>query len=173
MANSCYNFIEITGDKKQLKKLIKDLVPESDVYINLCHKYGKGERDAKWFNIDVNVQVYNIHLLGDSAWRPSLGLFTSISKKFPKLTFKYSYEEMGCDFSGWADIANGICNDNIFPYWEGIIARDGESVALAEVLENELECYDTEEELIESKMYSSFGEESRLEILDNYKIINE
>lgn len=177
MANNCYNFIEITGDKAQLEEFGKDLVldPKSgcdsgtDIYANLYHKYGKGENDARWFDMNVDLREDEIYISGDSAWCPSLEFFTNISAKFPKLFIKYSYEEMGCDFSGWADIEDGGCDDNCYTYWEGLILREGESYTLGNVLENELECYDTEEELISSDMYSQFSEESKLEILKNYK----
>jgi hypothetical protein len=177
MANNNYNYIEITGDKKQLNKLYKDLVldPKSgcnsgfDIYGNLCIKYGKFGNDARWFDMDVHFEENGISISGDSAWCPCLEIFTKISEKFPKLAIKYSYEEMGCDFSGWANIENGVCDDNCFTYWEGIIAREGEGYAFGEVIENELESYESEEELIESTMYLAFSEESRAEILKSYK----
>lgn len=66
MANSCDNYIRITGDKDQLKELYKDLVldPESgcnsgsDIYANLRNKYQKElGNDARWF--DMCVSFYN------------------------------------------------------------------------------------------------------------------
>ena len=177
MANNCYNYIEIIGDKNQLKDLYTDLVldPKTgcdsgcDIYENICHKYGKGGNDARWFDMDVQLYENEIIISGDSAWCPCLEIFTEISSKFPELSIRYSYEEMGVGFAGWADIENGECNDNEFGYWEGIIKREGESEALCMVLENELECYESEEELKKSEMYLSFSEESRSEILESYK----
>ncbi len=179
MANNCYNYIKITGDRAQLKKLYKDFVldPKSgcdsgfDIYENLRHKYQKEfKNDAKWFDMDIDFQDKDeITISGDSAWCPCLDIFTKISEKFPKLSINYSYEEMGCDFSGWADIKDGVCDDNCFTYWEGIIKRDGEEEAMYNVIENELECYETEEELVESTMYLAFSEECKLEILEEYK----
>lgn len=178
MANNCYNYIKITGDKAQLKKLYKDFVlyPKSgcdsgyDIYENICHKYGKCGNDGRWFDMDVDYQDKDeITISGDSAWCPCLEIFTKISEKFPKLSINYSYEEMGCNFSGWADIKGGVCDDNCFTYWEGIIKREGEEEAMFIVIENELECYETEEELIESTMYSAFSEKCKLEILEEYK----
>lgn len=178
MANNCQNYIEITGNKSQLKKLAKDLELDSksgcdtgyDIYENLRHKYKKNlGDDARWFDIDASVQEDNISISGDSAWCPCLELFTEISKVFPKLKIKYNYEEMGCDFSGWADIENGDCNDNCFKYWKGIIIREGEDDALDLVLAFELECYESEEELIESDMYLAFTKESQEKILESFK----
>lgn len=178
MANHCDNYIRITGDKDQLKELYKDLIlaPEDAgdgfiTYANLRNKYKKdlGD-DARWFEMYITFDTDDeIVISGSSAWCPCLELFTEISAKFPGLSIYYSYEEMGCDFSGWANISDGNCDDNVFKYWEGIIARDGEDYALEQAIENELECYESEEELIESDMYLAFSEESQAEILEYYR----
>jgi hypothetical protein len=75
---------------------------------------------------------------------------------------------MGNDFSGWADIENGETQDNCFKYWEGQVAMDA-SNALDNAISNELECYETEEELLDSDMYKAFTEDAQKEILENYK----
>jgi hypothetical protein len=77
---------------------------------------------------------------------------------------------MGCDFSGWAEIEDGECDDNCFEYWKGIVIREGEEEALCMVIENEISCYESEEELIESDMYLAFSEESQAEILESYRV---
>jgi len=99
-------------------------------------------------------------------------LFHEITKRFTSFKIRYEYEEMGNDFAGYADITNDSFTDNCFKYWEGIIATQGETDALEQVLNNEMECYDTEEELIESDMYLAFSEESKKEILETYNEIN-
>jgi hypothetical protein len=49
------------------------------------------------------------------------------------------------------------------------VIREGEKEALCMVIENELSCYESEEELIESGMYLAFSEESQAEILESYR----
>jgi hypothetical protein len=173
MANNCYNYIEISGDKSQIEKLKKDF-PESitngcDLYTDLREKYKKDVgNDARWFDIDVNLMEDEITLSGDSAWCPCLELFTAISEKFPELNIKYSYEEQGCDFSGWADISDGNCNDNEFTYWKGLLEREGEAFVLNYILENELECMESEEDLTSHEMYLLLSEESKKIVLESY-----
>ena len=43
----------------------------------------------------------------DTAWSPSLGVTKALSELFPTLTFKHSYEEGGCDFSGFTIFDGG------------------------------------------------------------------
>ena len=180
MANYCDNFIRITGDKDQLKELYKDLVldPESGsdsgcgIYANLRNKYQKEPGDdARWFDMHVTFDnEEEIVISGSSAWCPCLEIFTVISEKFTGLHIRYDYSEMGCDFSGWAEIEDGGCDDNCFEYWKGMVIREGEEEALCMVIENELSCYESEEELIGSDMYLTFSEESQAEILESYRV---
>lgn len=179
MANNCYNYIQITGEKTEIKefsemlKLDKTKGQDSgtDIYENLCEIFDRQRDDARWFEMDIH-EFYDdqdeIIISGDSAWSPCLEIFTRISEKFTSFQIRYEYEEMGCDFAGYANITDGNCDDNCFKYWEGKIQSCGENEALSEVLSNELECYDTEEELIESDMYLAFSEESKKEILESF-----
>lgn len=183
MANNCYNFIEINGSEEEIKDFLGHLELNDkqekgcDVYENLINtfcggiekRYGDG--NAKWFDLEheqTEDDATYLRITGDSAWSPSLMLFTAISEKYPSFKIRYEYEEMGCDFSGWADIENGQMEDHTFAYWEGKIAMDA-SDALDSAITNELECYETEEELLESDMYKAFGGEAQAEILENYK----
>jgi len=43
----------------------------------------------------------------DTAWSPSLQVTKMLSKLFPTLIFKHSYEEGGCDFSGYVIFEDG------------------------------------------------------------------
>ena len=177
MANNCYNFIEINGSEEEIKDFAKMLEFNEnqengcDVYANLLTEFTKSQSDARWFDLDVQ-QIdgdnTSLTMSGDSAWCPSLYLFGEISKKFPSFKIRYEYEEMGCDFSGWADIANGEVDDNVYKYWEGKVEMDP-SNALDNAISNELEYFETEEELINSDMFIAFGTEAQAEILENYK----
>jgi hypothetical protein len=181
MANNCYNFIEISGSEEEIKEFAKLLEINDtqqdgcEVYVNLINKFcGEvkqiGDGNATWFDLEheqTEGDNTSLRVSGDSAWSPCLCLFTAISKKYPSFVIRYEYEEQGSDFSGWADIQNGNMEDNCFAYWEGLVAMNSES-ALQNALENELSCYDTEEELIESEMYKAFDQEQQNEILKAY-----
>jgi hypothetical protein len=177
MANNCYNYITITGEKTEIAsfKLLLQIEANKgqdneDIYLNLQTDFGKFEKDPRWFNFDVHTadDEETITISGDSAWIPALELFTAISQRFQSFQIRYEYDEMGCDFSGWADISQGECTDNSFAYWEGQIQMHGEEQAFTNVIENELESYESEEELKESDMYLSFSEDKQAEILENY-----
>mgnify|MGYP001600536406 CR=1 FL=1 len=127
--------------------------------------------NAKWFDLLTEEDTEDcgyLRISGDSAWSPSLTLFTAISERYPSFKIRYEYEEMGCDFSGWADIENGEMQDHTFGYWEGLVEMD-KGNALDQAIGNELECYDTEEELLESDMYKAFDEDAQAEILEAYR----
>jgi hypothetical protein len=179
MANNCYNFIEIKGSEEEVKDFAKLLDLNAtqengcEVYANLLTKFCDGEigDNAKWFDLEsdqIEGDDTYLKISGDTAWSPSLDLFGKISERYPSFIIRYEYEEMGNDFSGWADIENGEIQDNCFPYWEGQIAMDY-SNALDNAIGNELSCYDTEAELLESDMYKAFGEDAQKELLENYK----
>lgn len=177
MANNCYNFIQIEGSKEEIKAFLELLKKDEnkgqnsgyDIYQNLIHDFGRFGEDARWFDIDVQeLNKTEITIAGDSAWCPCLEIFTAISGKYQSFIIRYEYDEMGCDFAGFAEIGQGNCNDNCFSYWEGIIASQGEDDALEMVINNELEYYETEEELIESDMFNAFTKENQKEILENY-----
>lgn len=177
MANNCYNFIQINGSSDDIKEFLSMLQINEfqedgcDIYQNLLTEFNHNEigENAKWFEMDIHDSDENCILIsGDTAWVPSLELFTKISEKFKSFEIRYEYEEAGCDFSGWADIHNGSCKDNCFAYWEGVIKTQGESEALSLVLTNELECYETIEDLLESDMFNQFSKESQKEILENF-----
>jgi hypothetical protein len=179
MANHCYNFIEINGSEEEIKDFAKLLELNDtqengcDVYTNLLTEFCDGEigENAKWFDLEsdqIEGDNQYLKISGDSAWCPSLDLFTAISEKYPSFKIRYEYEEMGCDFSGWAEIENGEAQDNFFAYWEGQVAMDP-SNALDNAIGNELSCYDTEAELLESDMFKAFSTEAQIEILENYK----
>jgi hypothetical protein len=177
MANNCYNFIQIEGNKTEILELKKLLELDKkngqdsgyDIYENLKHDFGSFENDGRWFDIDVQeLSETEITISGDSAWCPCLEIFTKISEKFPSLIIRYEYEEQGCDFAGWAEIGEGNCNDNCFSYWKGIFKMRGEEDTKDYIITNELECYETEDELKEADFYSLFVTENQAEILEMY-----
>lgn len=180
MANNCYNLIQIHGKEEEIKHFfsllndwkIKDDLSPCEIYTNLIQTFGDFGNDANWFEIDFDFNPEEtkevVIISGDSAWVPSLELFTAISKKYTSFKIRYEYEEMGCDFSGWADISEGNCTDNEFTYWKGIFEMQGEEQTKTFVIDNELECYETEAELIEADFYNLFTPENQKEILEAY-----
>ena len=145
MANNCWNHIEINGSQEDIARFRADLVFDDESYNSLLQVFDS-EREGdnpRWFEMDINFDETYVTFSGDSAWIPALDLFTRISSKYPSFQIRYCYEEQGCNFAGWADIAEGQCSDNIFSYWEGIIAREGEEEAYHLITEFELDCYDS------------------------------
>lgn len=185
MANNCYNSIVITGDAQQIKDFKNLINPNRNAMFDgeelssaLYGKYGRDSSDGRWLdfrmtNQDEEEEINNefIRLSGDSAWTPMLEMFTKISKEY-SFTIRYEYEEMGCDFAGYADIKNGVCEDNCFTFWEGQIKMADEQNALDLVLDNELECYESEAELLSSSMYLAFSSEKKAIILEAWKSVN-
>lgn len=177
MANNCYNYITISGEKNEISELKKMLVktPEQDdfdLYQSLKNSFEIHGDDARWFDMDVHDSGdEEIIISGDSAWCPSLGLFTEISKKFPSLKIRYEYEEGGCNFAGYAEISEGNCNDNCFSYWKGKIEINGEEDTADEFCLNNLENYDDEAELLECSDFNEFSESTKSEILEQFKTL--
>lgn len=177
MANNCYNYISIEGVENEILELSKLLSIDAsqgqdsgfDIYSNLIATFGKFGNDGRWFDIDISLlSETQIIISGDSAWCPCLEIFTEISKKYPSLLIRYEYEEMGCDFAGWAEIKEGECSDNCFNYWDGMFELKGENEVLEMVINNELECYETEEEFKKADFFPLFSEENQAEILKEY-----
>lgn len=45
----------------------------------------------------------------DSAWSPPVGAISTLAKQFPKLDLYLTYDESGCDFSGYNMYSKGEC----------------------------------------------------------------
>jgi len=45
----------------------------------------------------------------DSAWSPPVAAVNMLAKQFPKLDFYHTYDESGCDFSGYNMYSKGVC----------------------------------------------------------------
>jgi len=176
MANNCNNWITLNGNVSEIKEFSKLLeIGENqengyDIYTNLCNEFGKSENDGRWFDIEVISYEGEIIISGDSAWCPCLELFTKISEKYPSFEIHYEYEEGGCDFAGFADINDGLCQDNCFGYWEGKAANDYNYAfqCAFEDVEYNFED-DTEEDFIKSDMYLAFQPDEQKELLEEFK----
>lgn len=175
MANNCWNNISIEGSKKDIKNLYKELsviTSGYELYHKLLHEYKEGVigDDAKWFDMFVTKDNdEEITVSGDSAWCPSLELFAEISVKYNTLKIIYMYDEMGCDFCGRAFIQGGDIDDECLKYWEGQIKYWGLNTAVEMFIENEVDCYDTLDELKSCSHLKFFPQESVDEIISTYK----
>lgn len=174
MANSCYNHIMIKGSGLEIQNFISLLVPDGAAednfpFLNLVSVFNRQNQDGSWFEIEIEkVDNENLILSGDSSWSPCLNIFALVSQKFSSFSIRYEYDEMGSNFAGWADIENGVIEDNSFDYWEGMIHLKGEEQALKDVIGNELDSYDTFDDLMDSDMYKAFNEASQNEILESF-----
>jgi len=95
-----------------------------------------------------------------------LQIFKKISDKYKSFNIKYEYNERGSDFAGYANISKGVCTDNCFTYWEGLVAIDEDS-ALEQAIENELECMAedmTLKKFKKSTLYKAFNSENKKEL---------
>lgn len=184
MANNCYNYITVSGDKKQLQglkeKLSNHLLDEAkgkdggmlDIYKLTNWKDGDviyRLAGTKWFDVDLQLLEDDLIISGDSAWSPALELMQMLSREFNKLHFEHDYEEAGCDFGGWAEIHNGSIEDNPFSYWEYKFLRD---YSLAcEIAKDEIEYFisdNQEEELKDHDIKRYMREEDFNQILEEF-----
>lgn len=168
MANNCFNNIIISGDTQDLER-IADMAKEGYEKLISNFDHEQSGDNPKWFDIScIDLNKDELVISGDSAWRPALELFAYISERYKSIQIMYQYEEMGCDFAGYADIKNGTIDDHCYDYWTGIIKSLGEDEALTLVFENELECYDRLKDLVDSSMYNAFSPEYQEKIKEAY-----
>lgn len=172
MANNCNNYITISGNQKDIAAISK-LISNAggNPYRELMRTIKNDElgNDAKWFDMGVlDIDDDNeITISGDSAWSPSLELFTKISEMFPNVKIRYEYSEGGCDFAGWADIENGECTDNCFRYYEGL-SKINYSDFADQIFMNVEDFEGTEEDLRAEGFFSYLEDDDKAELISNY-----
>lgn len=168
MANYCYNYISISGDKESIDKIEEffksyskfdsttdwgDSVIKSDYSIderiyNDFNKYG-----SRWFDFYlIRDSDEDLIISGDSAWSPMETLVGGLCYTFG-VDGWIEYEEPGCDFGGRTSFnKDGIINEIIqMSYSEWMYHCNG-SEWVNESLYYDLECqiedYDTFDEFI-------------------------
>jgi hypothetical protein len=141
MANNCWNYVTISGDKNVLDKIQEKFSKYDDFnyftefgdsvlnkkmlddYSNLNHEewymYG-----TKWWDFDVersddNTLIYS----GDSAWSPPLELMRVITDVYP-VSINGEYSESGCDFGGFFSCEDGNLSDETMTYREYQLETD-------------------------------------------------
>lgn len=164
MANNCWNYAVISGDKAALdeiqerfskynefnyftefgdyvlKKKMKD--DYKSMTHDECYIYG-----TKWwdFNIDERTDI-TLTISGDSAWSPPLRLLHLISSEYG-VNIEGEYNECGCDFGGFFTIEKGTLDDNCMTYFEYELESDREHAirSLIETLSDNQEEFDESE----------------------------
>ena len=180
MANYCYNYISISGDKESIDKIEEffksyskfdsttdwgDSVIKSDYSIderiyNDFNKYG-----ARWFDYDIDTSDDGLELSvsGDSAWSPMETLVGGLCYTFG-VDGSIEYSESGCDFGGRTSFdKNGAINEIIqMGYSEWMYYCDGSewvNMSLYYDLECQIEDYDTFSEFIKEYPFINNAED--------------
>lgn len=140
MANSCWNWVHISGPKEtldiieerfnkydemkdftftQFSRMVLGIEPDvapdyetSNEMFSRIYSYG-----TKWWVFEIERGGDWMEIRGDSAWAPPLGLLTMITKVFD-VKINGEYSEPGCDFGGFYTIENGECEDRQMTYFE-------------------------------------------------------
>lgn len=101
--------------------------------------------------IDVDDFIKDKGMSYETAWGPNEAFYFNISKDYPELTFKLSYDEEGVGFAGECEIKNGVYLSNEYydvskdaiEYYKKLIDING-----YEFIENLLFEYDFDEDFI-------------------------
>lgn len=129
MANNCWNYVSITGDKQVINSIQKHFknyentryfTEFGDAFFNKKRDYeGQSfdfyyEYGTKWWQFEWNRDSdTELVIQGDSAWSPPLELLKRISKKYSCKVYA-EYQEYGMDFAGRVTYKNGKTKDE----WE-------------------------------------------------------
>ena len=118
MPNWCCNDLTISGDANPLSDVVarmslhegkrtllfNDFHPlpqeeEENWYDWHCHHWGtKWDLDPRDTNVEIEPTEIKVHC--QTAWEPPEAWLRKVAEDFPALTFKLTYDEPGCDFSG-------------------------------------------------------------------------
>lgn len=146
MPNWCYNFVEITGEPKTLKKLgaMMKRIPKDGRFfyslIGINENLTPEEYEKNWYNEnierigckwDIDIDESNatidddcITLSFDTAWSPPISGFKHLNRIYG-VGIKHFYSEPGCDFCGQTTISdNGLYYEEDYGYREGLYHFD-------------------------------------------------
>ena len=160
MANNCYNWVIIRGEKDTLDLLqtkFETYKSHEGTFSDWCDTFFTDERKkkddifdeiydygTKWWDFEVERrQDDDLLINGDSAWSPPQEFLRRLSEEYAVL-IRGEYEEAGCDFGGYADYSQGIMQDYCFTYREWMYINNEENFFYR--LEDEVEYYDTFED---------------------------
>lgn len=132
MANHCYNYVLLSGNKEMLKELQEAIIEaeaaSNDKYFyQFCDRVVKAdpsvEKDylfygTKWFEHEVDYHGDCLTIQGDSAWGPPQRFIEEICKQYG-LCAVLEYEEPGNDFAGIVNYdSTGEVDHEEFTYHE-------------------------------------------------------
>jgi len=122
MANNCWNYVAITGDKRVVDTLQKHFenyentkyfTEFADAFFNKKRDYKEQPFDfyyeygTKWWDFEWDRHSETeLVIQGDSAWSPPLELLKRISKKYSCKVYA-EYQEYGNDFAGRVTYKHG------------------------------------------------------------------
>jgi len=182
MANHCYNFIELSGDKELLDELwdsIKEAEEfnEDKYFYQFCDRVVKAnpsvEKDylfygTKWFEYNVDHHGDTMCIQGDSAWGPPQRFIEEVCKQYG-LCAVLEYEESGNDFAGRVKYdGTGEIEHEEFTYheWQYINNTD---YWIEDVLNMYDDCEDDSEIKEHLKVECTYAsDEHKKEVLDSF-----
>jgi hypothetical protein len=173
MANDCWNKVTITGSNETLEKIKTRFESSENGVFNINNYNTLFESDvsdmdeddfgSKRFSPSVTLEDNELHISGDSAWSPMIGLFERICTDY-KVEATLDYDEMGYDFAGrisWNTNGEETSNEE-WTYWEKEYLYNQEN--FWEEMDFRYDNYDTFEELVEGFELNKWKDESILNI---------
>ena len=158
MANDCWNMAIIKGDEVTLKKIEEKFNSSENGVFSMNNYQSLFDSDvsdmveddfgSKRFIPSVSMEDGELHISGDSAWSPMIGLFERICVEWG-VEAELEYDEMGYDFAGrivWDSKGVEVINEE-FTYWERLCMKDQDN--FWEEMQWRYENYDTFDELVE------------------------
>lgn len=158
MANDCWNMAIIKGDEVTLKKIEEKFNSSENGVFSMNNYKSLFDSDvsdmveddfgSKRFTPSVSMEDGELHISGDSAWSPMVGLFERICVEWG-VEAELEYDEMGYDFAGrivWDSKGVEVINEE-FTYWERLCMKDQDN--FWEEMQWRYENYDTFDELVE------------------------
>jgi hypothetical protein len=189
MANNCFNWTSIKGDKSVLDVLeakFKTFNHHNPIpFSEFCDSFFTDQRieksiepyladysyGTKWWNFDVCRDADNyLCVQGDSAWSPPSEFLRRLSEHYA-VEISNEYEEPGMDFGGFTNYKYGEEDDNCYSYneWRYMNNPDG----FSSDIEWATELYETFEEYKESVLDSFVNRLSEKEINEIKEEFNE
>ena len=158
MANDCWNMAIIKGDEVTLKKIEEKFNSSENGVFSMNNYKSLFDSDvsdmeeddfgSKKFTPSISMEDGELHISGDSAWSPMIGLFERICVEWG-VEAELEYDEMGYDFAGrivWDSKGVEVINEE-FTYWERLCMKDQDN--FWEEMQWRYENYDTFDELVE------------------------
>lgn len=158
MANDCWNSLMIRGDVDTLKLIESRFKSVENSFFSMSNyhllfdsdvsDFAEEDFGSKRFSVNLEMLDDGLHIYGDSAWSPMIGLFERISNEYG-VECTLEYHEVGFNFAGkivWDSKGVEISNEE-WTYWERLCEKSKSD--FWEELSWKFEDYDTVSELLE------------------------